>query len=290
MMIPVYNRQDYIGPAIESVLAQTYSNFELIVHDDASTDNTLNVIKKYQDDSRLKIIHTDSNHGMIGGWNYLFSHAKGGYLKQMGSDDLLHPRCLEKELDALLSNSNLSLVTCARQVIDAGGKHINTFRFANSSQTVSGPHHGHWLLTTIRENKIGEPAAVMFPRKLLAQAGEFDPQFSQYADFEFWLRLLALGDMAYLNEPLCFFRLHAGTNTSDAQLDGRFITETFKLIKKYYQNDNYCRAFNLSHDDEKRVRKLKTLDFLKNIKDLFLAGKFPQALTYSGRLLHGLLK
>lgn len=287
-MIPVYNRPDYIGLAIESVLAQTYSHFELIVHDDASTDDTLAVIHRYHD-SRLRVIHTRTNHGMIGGWNYLLKQARGKYLKQMGSDDLLAPACLAQEVRALESHPSAALVTCQRQIIGEAGQTLGTYQFSNHSQVVEGSSHAHWILTNLRENKIGEPCAVLFRRRLLHDAGMFDPQFSQFADFEYWIRLLQFGDLYYLHKPLVLFRQHLGSNTRAAIADGRFICEIYALIHKYYSSPHYRQVFSLTSADHRLVLHQKTLDTLKNIKDLLVHRKIVQASRYIAQLSRGII-
>ncbi len=150
---------------------------------------------------------------------------------------------------------------------------------------VNGLDHAHWILTTLRENKIGEPSAVMYPRKLVKFAGEYDATFSQFADFEYWIRLLQYSDVVYIHKPLCSFRIHAGSNTTAAILDGRFISEIFKLINKYYLDSNYVKTYHLSQADKRNIIKMKVLDTLKNIKDLIFEGKISQALRYLVRLV-----
>jgi len=286
-MIPVFNRQDYIGPAIESVLSQTYTNFELIVHDDASTDRSFSVILQYHD-PRLRIIHTNKNHGMLGGWNYLLKKARGEYVKQMGSDDLLRPDCIAKEVKALQDNPGFALVTCQRVVISESGKQVNTFQFSDHTEIVSGLSHAHWILTDLRENKIGEPCATMFRRSVIAHAGMFDPQFSQFADFEYWIRILQFGDLLYLHDPLCSFRMHPGSNTTKAIRDGRFISEIYRLISKYYKDPNFVKTFSLTSTDYHHVLRQKTLDTFKNIKDLLFHAEFSQSTRYFSRLIRAL--
>ena len=296
IMIPVFNRQDYVGEAITSVLRQTYQNFELIVHDDASTDASLAVIKSFHD-PRLRIIHTSKNHGMLGGWNYLLQKGQGKYIKQMGSDDLLAPDCIARELAILEQYPGVSLVTCQRQVIGRAGEHLFTYQFGQHSQLVSGTEHAHWILTNLRENKIGEPCAVLFrrslvglPRRSEAKAGLFDPQFSQFADFEYWIRLLQFGDLYYLHTPLVYFRQHPDSNTSAAISDGRFITEIFALIVKYYKDPFFVKTFSLTSADQAQVTRQKTLDTLKNIKDLLLNGHFLMASRYTTKLIGAMVK
>jgi glycosyltransferase involved in cell wall biosynthesis len=283
ILIPTYNRADYLGEAIDSALKQTYKNIEIVVHDDASTDSTPQLLMKYSD-KRLRIIRTEDNHGMLGGWNYIVTKAKGEYIKILASDDLLEPKCVEELVKAAIINPNASVITCQRKFIDGQGRVVKKMGFANKDTVVDGHEHARWILTTLRENKIGEPTAVLYPTKLVKKAGDYDKTFSQFADFEYWIRLLEFGDLVYVHKSLCSFRTHAGSNTSAAILDGRFITEIFALLNKYYTDRNFVKAFNLSDKDRDHVTKMKTLDTLKNIKDLFVHGELSQARRYFTRL------
>lgn len=283
ILIPTYNRAEYLGSALDSALAQTYPNLEIIVHDDHSTDNTPQLLKKYHD-PRLRLIRTRTNHGMLGGWNYIAKKARGTYIKFLASDDLLEPTCVAELVNAALAHPEASLITCRRRFVDTHGKTQKLMGFSNRPQVVTGRRHAHWILTTLRENKIGEPTATLYPRGLITKAGEYDPTFSQFADFEYWIRLLAHGDLVYVHKSLCSFRLHQGSSTSAAIRDGRFITEIFALLRKYYDDAHYCRIFDLSPQDRLRVTNQKMLDTLKNIKDLFVSGQLSQAKRYFARL------
>ncbi len=291
ILIPTYNRADYLGEAIDSALAQTYPNIEIIVHDDASTDSTPGLLAAYHD-PRLRVIRTEDNHGMLGGWNYIVGKAKGKFIKFLASDDLLEPTCVAELVKAALAHPTVALITCRRKFIDGEGRVVKKMGFANKSTVVNGIDHAHWILTTLRENLIGEPTAVLYPTKLVKKAGQYDQTFSQFADFEYWIRLLQFGDLVYVHKPLCSFRTHEGSNTSAAIRDGRFITEIFALIRKYYspsvalakEGKNFPEAFNLTESDRQKVIQTKTLDTLKNIKDLFVHGQLAQARRYFARL------
>lgn len=284
VLIPTFNSATYLGAALDSALAQTYKNIEIIVHDDASTDGTKPLLSKYHD-PRLRIISTVKNHGMIGGWNFIQSHAKGEYIKFLASDDLLEPNCVEELVSAALQHPNAAIITCQRKFIDGKGKVIKKLGFGARSTVVDGLGHARWILNTVRENLIGEPTAVLYPHKLVKLAGGYDSTFSQFADFEYWIRLLPYGDIVYVHNALCSFRVHATSNTSKAILDGRFISEIFKLIDKYYKDQSYIKIYGLTESDKRAVRKMKILDTLKNIKDLIFAGKTFQALRYTIRLI-----
>lgn len=288
LLIPTYNQAKFLGLALDSALSQDYKNLEIIVHDDASTDGTRKLLSSYSD-QRLRVIRTKRNLGMLPGWNYIVKQAKGEYIKFLASDDLLEPACVSELVLAALDHPEASIITCKRKFIDQKGKGLRTMGFFTKTTVVSGKKHAHWILTNLRENKIGEPTSTLYPRRLVELAGEYDSTFSQFADFEYWIRLLEHGDLVYLNKPLCSFRVHEGSSTSAAQRDGRFITEIFALIAKYYDSSHYQEVFSLSRQDRKDLTRQKTLDTLKNIKDLFLQGKLTRALTYLSRLTRAIL-
>lgn len=288
ILIPTYNRATYISSALDSALAQTYPNLEIIVHDDASSDNTKEVLSGYHD-PRLRVIRTEDNHGMIGGWNYIVKKARGEYIKFLASDDLLEPTCVAELVSSALAHPNSAIITCQRKFINEQGRVVKKMGFANKSVVVNGIQHARWILTTLRENKIGEPTAVLYPTHLVNKTGVYDPQFSQFADFEYWIRMLQFGSVIYVHKSLCSFRVHEGSNTSKAIRDGRFITEIFTLLRKYYDSPTFSHTFSLTPADRAHVTKIKTLDTLKNIKDLLIRGELSTALRYFTRLLFALL-
>lgn len=281
--IPTYNRENTILDALNCALNQTYSNIEILISDDHSSDNTVQLVKKVSD-PRIRLVVQKKNLGMIPNWNFCINEAKGKYIKFLHSDDLIDKNCVEKELSFFEKNKNVSLITCKRKFIDENGEVINTMQFSDKTTIESGQKYAREILTKIRENRIGEPSAVMFKKKDAIEVGLFDSRFSQLADFEFWLRLHALGDIGYINDALCSFRLHKGSNTTAAIRDGRFIDETYVFIDKYYGVPKYKKIFHLSDDDRKQVQKIKTLDFLKNIKILLFSADIKTALVYFGRI------
>ena len=150
------------------------------------------------------------------------------------------------------------------------------------------PMRINWIASSLDERfgakPPSSPTAVLYPAKLVQQAGEYDPRFSQFADFEYWIRLLQFGELVYLHQPLCSFRTHTGSNTSAAVQDGRFITEIFTLINKYYQNSVFVQTYSLSLSDRRQLTRAKTLDTLKNIKDLIVNGNLGLAWRYLTKL------
>ena len=274
--IPTYNREEYLKHALDSALNQTYSNIEIIISDNASGDNTVSLVKSFKD-KRIRLIVQKKNIGMVPNWNACIKHAKGEFVKFIASDDLIDHNAVAQLIKPIQKDPSISLVTCKRRLIDESGKTISTLQYSNQNRKVNGMVHARWILKNLRQNKIGEPTSTLFRRTDAIKAGLFDPQFSQFADFEFWIRLLAIGDLYYLHQALCSFRTHPDSGTTQSQYNGKYIGEIFKLIDKYYRDPKLKNVYGLTNKDEILVKNKRTLDIVKSIKDLFIQGNITQA-------------
>ncbi|HBF34746.1 TPA: glycosyl hydrolase, partial [Candidatus Sumerlaeota bacterium] len=207
--IPVYNCEDYLSQAIESVLAQTFSDFELIVLDNCSTDNTLAIAQSFSD-PRIRIQTSPSNIGAEGNFNRALKEATGKYIKLLCADDFLYPDCLAKQVAALENDPDVVLVNSSRQVVDAQNKRLLTRGFPGCTGRKSGKS---FPSQTIRwgTNLIGEPSSVLFRSDAAQKTGCFNGIQPYFIDLDFWLRLLQHGDLIVLKEPLCAFRVTAGS-------------------------------------------------------------------------------
>ena len=209
--IPVYNCETYIGQAIESVLQQTFSDFELLIIDNASTDDTLSVIARYID-PRIRLIRNKNNIGVEGNWNKAITEARGEYVKLLPADDFLFPECLERQVKVLeaIENKSVSLVTCARQIVDPSGKRVITRKFPGAERKIKSQTAINRLVRS-GTNLLGEPGAILFKRQLLERTGKFDGTIGYVIDVDLWVRILLYGDLYTLPEPLCAFRLSSGS-------------------------------------------------------------------------------
>lgn len=227
--IPSYRGAPYIDEAIRSVLAQTYTNFELIVVDDASPDNTCAVVEKIQD-ARLRIVRHTTNAGAEGNWNRCLQEAKGVYVKILPQDDWLEPDCLARQIAILEATQyrDVSLVFCGRTIIDSDGKRLVSRGYAPH---VSGRIDRRTLIRdTIRSgaNVMGEPGAVLFRSADAQRIGLFDASIPYVVDVDYWVRLLAIGDGYYISENLAAFRV-SSISWSVAIGSGQ-ITQYWKFI------------------------------------------------------------
>jgi len=234
--IPAYNNQDFIAFAIESVLNQTYGNYELIITDDKSSDHTVSVIKGFSD-PRIRFLQNDVNLGIGGNWNKALSCASGKYVKLLCGDDILYPECLQRQLKLLEApeNSSVALAICSTNVINARNE-IVLQRRAFRSGRINGPK-------LVREcvrwgtNLIGEPAVGLFRREWLAKTGLFDPSNPYLIDLVFWAELLKHGDAIVDPNRLAAFRISSGSLSAKIGLKQAAGFRAF--IRKIHQEPLY---------------------------------------------------
>ena len=202
--IPAYNQGRFIKAAIDSVLKQTYENWELIICDNASTDNTELICRKYID-KRIKYHRWSENIGSTANFNKCVELARGEYVKILCSDDTIHPKCLEKSVEAL---KDAALVSTRRAITDDKLTQFDSWGYANTDLLIDGQKAIDYCVRAT--NQIGEPGCVTFRAKY---AGFFDEKWGALADLDFWLQVLKHGKYAYLNEHLFNFRRHEATDT-----------------------------------------------------------------------------
>ena len=231
VLIPNFNGVRFLPEAIDSVLAQDFRDFELIVSDDHSADGSADLLRRQAGrDPRLRLHFQASNRGMVPHWNWCLEQARGEYVKFVFSDDLLASPAALGRLAALLdSDRTIALAASARTVLDENSRPISTW-----NELPAGRHRGPEMIARCLcedRNLIGEPSAVMF-RRAAATRG-FDPGWKQLVDLEMWLHLLGSGDLACLAEPLCAFRLHAGQQSEANRRANVGPAERLHLLARY---------------------------------------------------------
>lgn len=205
VVIPTYQSGKYLEETLTSIFNQTYDNFEVIICDDASTDDTLAILERYKD-PRLRIVRNDNNLGPEKNWNKALSHATGDYVKLVCADDLLLPTCLAQQVAILDNHPDIALVSCPRRIIDSNSKVLIKSRG-------SYPPGQHQLATIVRANVvagtniIGEPAVGLFRREVYKQGVRYRGRHGYAIDVDYWCQILKYGDLFILPEPLCAFRI-----------------------------------------------------------------------------------
>jgi len=230
--MPNYNFAQYLPEAIESVLRQSYSDFEFVIIDNCSTDNSVEVIQHYAEkDARIKLNVNKQNIGLVNNLNLCLQKAHGDYIKFLFSDDLLaSEKALEQMVTVLDAHEGISLVASARNVIDYQSAILKIWSEYKGKIGYSGTKIIQDCLLE-QKNKIGEPSVVMFRKKHVGTG--FDTRYRQAVDLALWFHILEQGDFAYLEEPLCSFRMHPGQQTKINAERNDLCDEPFQLIEDY---------------------------------------------------------
>ena len=195
VIIPTYNREYCLGNAIHSVLEQTYSNIELLVIDDGSTDETEKVISSIKD-NRLKYIKLEKNVGPSRARNEGIKRAKGEYIAFQDSDDIWHNNKLAEQYKVMNKNPDCQLVFCKYKIITADNKIVPEEDFFD----VSKYRYGMFEIL-LNENKIGTPA-ILVRKSMLEKVGGFNNNLSTLEDWELCLRIAEQGNIEYINKVL----------------------------------------------------------------------------------------
>ncbi len=200
VIMSVYNGAPYVGAAIESILAQTYADFELIIINDGSTDESSAIIKSYSD-PRIRLFE-QANRGLVPSLNRALSAAKGVYLARHDADDISHPDRFMKQIEYLESNPRIAIVGSSIQVMNTQGTIL---------------HEHHVLLNNAElkhELLIRSPFAhgsVMIRAEALKRTGSYDSHYWPAEDYELWIRLGSVGKFHNLDECLYRYREHEGS-------------------------------------------------------------------------------
>ena len=222
--IPVYNRPVYVAETIESVLCQTFTDFEIIITDNCSTDNTPEVIKNYAaKDNRVKYYRNQRN--ITSNINMAMLLSRGEYIKPLFSDDKLSPKCLELFADILDNHPKVSLVTSYTQSF-GDDDHIRDESYFPGTGELDGTFAQKNLL--INGNWAGSPSSVMFRRKDL-HIGLSQNQWYWVGDLEMAMRLLGVGNAFVVPEILSYLRIHDQQESSIHAVDFRLIRERLML-------------------------------------------------------------
>ncbi|MTJ10462.1 glycosyltransferase family 2 protein [Anabaena sp. UHCC 0204] len=214
VIIPVYNSEKTVAETLESVLAQTYGDLEVIIVDDGSTDKSIEICRQFKDE-RIKIIH-QQNRGLAGARNTGIRHAQGEFLGFVDSDDLWLPQKVEKHLQHLDNSPNVGVSFSRSRFIDEQGKPLGIYQMPKLTNITP-----EYLFC---RNPIGNGSSVVIRRDVLTAIkfeanlhGEvedfyFDDRFRQSEDIECWLRIALQTNWKIegIPEALTLYRLNSG--------------------------------------------------------------------------------
>lgn len=199
VVMPVYNAERFVAQAVESILGQTFSDFEFIIIDDGSTDYTPTIIAKYKD-PRIKVIRKERNEGIVSALNLGIALARGDYIARMDADDISLPHRLEVQMKLIEKDPSIILLGGWCKEIDENGKIIKTHRYPES--------HEKLVNNLINIKKFPPHPSMIFRKDLVLKVKGYRERFRHAEDADLWLRLVDHGKFACVPEVVLLLRKH----------------------------------------------------------------------------------
>jgi len=258
--LPTYNGSAWIGGALESALAQTYEPIEIVVCDNASTDDTLAVVHSYADD-RIRIERGDRNVGLAGNHNRCVLAAQGPLIKFLHDDDVLYPHCVQRMVELFRSCARLGLVFSPRHILSATPGQVDAdmrdwiHRYGvlhdgfaqldrmNDGASLVGQYLSMFMAKGFKENWFGEPSVIMVKRDCFDSVGLFNERLRQSLDAEMWLRIAGSYQVGFVSEPLSAFRLRWNSASRQAEQERSAWLDRLWMLEGLMEDERLRRRY-----------------------------------------------
>lgn len=263
--IPTYNGEKYLRQCLQSCLDQSYTDFEVIICDDCSTDQTIGIITEFSAKfPQIKLFRNTTNLGLVGNWNNCIKNANGEWIKFVFQDDFISSDCLETFVKEINFDTKL-LVSQRNYVFEFSPTPEQKKYYSEKSATFENicNHQTSEIkpatITSLAAqnigiNYIGEPSLALFKKSIIDELGLFDADFEQICDLEFFQRIACSYGLTYVALPICSFRVHqastTNSNISRKNFTIRYL-EPLVLLHKMLNNKNYSAFKNRLNNKEK---------------------------------------
>ena len=245
IITPSYNSESFISQTIESVLSQTYADWEMIIVDDVSSDKSVEIIEKYmKKDNRIKLIRLDKNSGPAIVRNRAIKEAKGRYIAFLDSDDFWHKEKLTKQLTFMQEKS---------AVLSFTGYHTVEERLGTPTTLMEVPHTVDYH-TLLKQNIMGCLTVIYDSEKL---GKVYMPDISKRQDFALWLKILKKTPFAHgLDESLAYYRVRTSSVSSNKIMASIYNWKLYREVEKLplYQAIYYFGWYTYNSIKNKRNR------------------------------------
>lgn len=246
VIMPAYNAEKYIGDAIESILNQTYTDFEFIIVNDFSEDGTENIILSY-DDERIVYLKNEYNMGISKTLNRAIKIAKGDYIARMDADDISLPERFEKQISYMEKNKNIGILGTGI-IIFGEGLDKNSYSFSSNFKQAKAE--------LFFNSSLAHPTVMIRKNVLLENNLLYDPEYDGLEDFVLWWRIAKFSEVNSLDENLLYYRKHLSqiTKTRSEQFYkkyNQFIAErlsVFSIDISEYEQELLAKYCNGEHD------------------------------------------
>ncbi len=226
VIISVYNSAPYLEEALESILNQTFNDFELLIIDDKSTDGSRKILKKIKD-KRVRVFYNKKRLGLTKNLNKLFKISVGEYIARMDSDDVAHPERLELQANYLDNHPHIAIVGTWADIIGPDGKKIGE---------IKQPKEDHLIRESMIKFSPFVHPSIMFRKSLKKDVGFYDDSFSTAQDYEFFARILVKHRGANIPRKLMKYRWDmdnsVGFTTGKSQ-EWNALRARFRMLFRY---------------------------------------------------------
>ncbi len=249
IVLPVYNGEKYLAQSIKSVINQTFEDWELIIVNDCSNDNSPKIMRSFaKKDSRIKIINNKTNKKLPASLNIGFAAAVGKYFTWTSDDNLYKPEALEKMAQYLDTHPRADLVSMNYDFIDEQGKYINEFEDLFLCKRV--------VADLLQHNNVG--AAFMYRKEIAEKVGQYDEFTFCAEDYDYWCRIALIGNIEYTNDNIYQYRVNSQSLSATQRPQ---VVEKTKYVKRKYMLDFFDK-FNYSRFD--RILTMLNLNIKPN--------------------------
>jgi glycosyltransferase involved in cell wall biosynthesis len=275
VVIASYNHAAYINDTINSVLTQTYQNFEIVITDDGSTDNSLNVIKNFTD-PRIKIFEFKKNQGACTAINHSIINSSGYYIAVMNSDDVWDSKKLEIQVSYLQNNKNIDAVFSNAEFLDENLNAIplNERPYFFEVFNQKNKPMSKWLESFFFEGNCLCHPSILIKKSCYDKLGLYNNRYRQLPDFDMWIRFCKYFELYILPEKLVKFRLlndnkNASSPTPINRIRGR--NEHHLIMKSFFKNVD-IELFKEAFADHLKFKDVQS-DIEMKIEQAFLFTK-----------------
>lgn len=237
VLMPFFNNEKYLDDAIESILQQTYSNFEFVIINDGSTDSSDKIVKKYLKDKRIRYFINTENLGLVESLNKGITLSKGEYIARMDGDDISEVTRLEKQIMYLEKHKKVGLLGTQGIIINEKGEKTGNFK---------RPLSDFKIRTKLMEGNSFIHGSVMMRKNKLLKTSLYESSYKRSEDYALWLEFIKITEVANLSDSLYRWRSYGKSRENNVELM-RVQEENFASIqRKIYSSNRYLleRALN----------------------------------------------
>jgi glycosyltransferase involved in cell wall biosynthesis len=254
--IPTFNNENYIKKCLDSIVNQTYSNIEVIINDNFSTDETWGIVQKYSNLNNWTCCRNKENIGAFENFNKLISKAKGDYISIYHSDDIYDQKIVEKCAEVLNKNINIKLVGTMAKIIDISGIQIGQYNLPSmkhgmNNMILNFENVMETFLYCQKKNELETDQlfitpSIMVRSEIYDTLGLFnsDKKFGSSGDYEMWLRVSLNHNISIIDEKLMSYRVHPDQGSNREIINNINIPDIISVLKEYVLHVSNIRVRN----------------------------------------------